>query len=186
MRLHIYLPILQKRAYILALIFSDTSTIDWLGQFAGSDVTPAFSCSVPIRGLVVSAIQKTTRFHSQLVVKVLYIIFLNSYEDSCYFTGSEEKKPWFVYQIIDPNSIYKRKSDQHSSRSVFPKACSRQQATLLHQDFPGVDNHRLITVFFIFESELCQNNARSTEILMRQMYKPARQASKFKPNVLYL
>lgn len=49
------LPILQNREYSLALMFSDTSTMDWLGLLAGRGTTPWNSCSAPIRGLVMSA-----------------------------------------------------------------------------------------------------------------------------------
>ncbi len=47
-------PILQKSAYILALMFSETSTMAWLGQLAGREIIPCFSCNSPINGRVVS------------------------------------------------------------------------------------------------------------------------------------
>ena len=37
------IPILQKRAYILARMFSWTSTMAWLGQDDGSEMIPELS-----------------------------------------------------------------------------------------------------------------------------------------------
>lgn len=55
------LPNLQSSAYILALMFSEMSTIAWLGLSAGRGVIPSNSCRVPTNGLLVSSKKEVQR-----------------------------------------------------------------------------------------------------------------------------